>query len=143
MTIIEASGHLYTWFSENDSFSIEKDFMKVIPITESPKRDRIAFKCALEGFEENDILKSGIDEDGVKHWILKKSFASFSQSVSLAPELALTISDVINKFREMLNMEDDYCDPTNIEEKDIANLIYITNILVSKKNNIDSNGELE
>jgi len=48
MTVLDATAELYSWFSENDCFSLENDFIKVIPITENPNRDRAAFLCALK-----------------------------------------------------------------------------------------------
>ena len=144
MTILEASGHLYKWFSENDSFSIEKDFMKIITITEEPNRDKVAFECALRGLEDLKMIKGEVSpDDGLKYWILNKSFLAYDQNVSICPELALTISDIINKFCETTDNTKDLCDPSSIEEKDLKNLIYIANILISDKNPLDYGGEIE
>ena len=143
MTILEASGHLYNWFRENDSFSIEKDFIKVITITEEPDRDKVAFTCALKKMEEMGMIKEGFSPDDHKqYWVLNKSFLTYEQSVTVSPDLAITISDIINKFCENMGNSMDVCDPANIEEKDIKNLIYICNILVSEKKDIDNNSEI-
>ena len=138
MTILEASGHLYEWFSENDAFSMENDFMKIITITEEPDRDRVAFACALKQFEEIGLVSNDFSSnDHRQYWVLNKSFLSFEQSVKVSPELALTISNIINKFCEVTDNEFDLCDPAKIEEKDLNNLIYITNVLVSSKDKED------
>ena len=143
MTILEASGHLYKWFRENDSFSLEKDFMKIITITEEPNRDRVAFKCALKRLEEMNMIKSEWGpEDHLQYWVLEKSFLTYEQNVTVSPELAITISDIINKFCEVTSNQIDVCDPSQIEEKDLNNLIYIANILVADKKEIDSGSDI-
>ena len=144
MTVLEASGHLYTWFSENDSFSLEKDFMKIITITEEPDRDKVAFKCALKKLEEMGMIKEDFSPDDHKqYWVLNKSFVTYEQSVTISPDLAITISDIINKFCEVTGNEIDVCDPTNMEEKDIKNLIYVANILIADQKGVDSQSEIE
>tara|TARA_R100000808_G_C2148015_1_gene156065 strand:- start:770 stop:1201 length:432 start_codon:yes stop_codon:yes gene_type:complete len=130
MTTLEASGQLYTWFSENDSFSLEKDFMKVIPITEEPERDRAAFLCALKDFEEGDMIKEAEIGDE-KYWILKRSFLTYPQNITVTPETALLMSTVINKFCEIIQNDKDKCDPANVSEEDIKNLLYICNYLTN------------
>ena len=138
MTILEASGHLYRWFSENNSFSLEKDFIKIITITEEPNRDKATFLCALKGLKEMDLIDVEFSpDDHLQYWILKKSFVSFEQSVSISPDLAITISDIINKFCEVTDNNIDLCDPIKIEEKDLQNLIYIANVLVADEKEHD------
>jgi hypothetical protein len=143
MTILEASGHLYNWFRENDSFSLEQDFMKIITITEEPDRDKVAFKCALKNLEEMDMIKEDFSpDDHGQYWVLKKSFLTYEQSVAVSPDLAITISDIINKFCETTGNTVDICDPASINEKDLQNLIYIANVLVGEKKNVDSELEI-
>lgn len=143
MTILEASGHLYNWFAENDSFSMEKDFIKIITITEEPNRDKATFECALKELEGMKMIQGEFSpDDHLKYWILNKSFLAYEQSVTVSPELAITISDIINKFCEVTSNNIDICDPAKIEEKDLQNLIYIANILISEKKGIDSESEI-
>ena len=143
MTILQASGHLYQWFSENDSFSIEKDFIKIITITEEPNRDKAAFKCALKSLKKMGMIKGEFSpDDHLQYWILNKSFLTYEQNVTISPNLAITVSEIINKFCENTGNEEDLCDPTSIQEKDIQNLIYIANVLVSDKKDIDSSPEI-
>ena len=141
MTILEASGHLYQWFSKNDSFSLEKDFMNVISITETPVRDRATFLCALKDFEVNNLVSSSKIE-GEKYWILNKPFSSYVQSVTITPELALTVSEIINKFCEIIDNDAETCDPSSMTEDDIKNLVYITNAMFTQKD-VDSKKEEE
>jgi len=133
MTVLEGSNELYKWFSENDSFCLEKDFIKIISITETPERDRATMLCALENFEKSELVSSSQIDDK-RYWVIEKPFHSYAQSVSISPELALTLAGIINNFCEIVDNETDYCDTANIEEKDIKNLIYIANIMLAEKN---------
>jgi hypothetical protein len=138
MTITEASSHLYNWFRENDSFSIEKDFIQIIKITEEPDRDKVAFKCALKRLEEMGMIKEDFSpDDHLQYWVLNKSFLTYEQSVVISPDLAITVSDIINKFCETTGNTTDVCDPSEIKEEDLKNIIYIANLLVSGKDEED------
>ena len=132
MTVLEASGHLYEWFSDNESFCIESDFMKVIPITESPNRDRATFLCALKDLEDSKLIQES-EWEGKKYWVLSKSFLAFPQSVSIPPDVCLAISQIINKFCDKLGNDVDKCDPGCINDGDIKNLIYICSLLTSEE----------
>ena len=142
MNVLQASGELYNWFSENDSFCMDEDFMKIIPITEHPKRDRAAVFSALSDLEESKLIASS-EVDGKQYWIIRKNFLSYNQSVEITPELSLSLAKIINKFCELTGEETEYCDPVNIEEKDLKNLIYIANILLTDKKELDSKTELD
>ena len=140
MNVIEAGGILYKWFSENDSFSVEKDFMKVVPITDEPNRDRAAMLIALGDLREAQIVSnSTVGEE--EYWILKRPYESYEQTVTITPDIALTISLMINRFCEIIGDNAEACDPTNIRAEDIKNLIYISNIMMDKKKNIDPDEE--
>ena len=143
MTILEASAQLYNWFRENDSFSLEKDFIKIVTITEEPDRDKVAFKCALKNLDDMGMVKQEFSpDDHLQYWVLEKSFLTFDQTVNISPDLAITISDIINKFCETTGNTEDVCNPASIEEQDIKNLIYVANILVTEKKEIDSEAEI-
>ena len=134
MTILGASGHLYNWFRDNDSFCLEEDFIKIITITEEPDRDRATLLCALKKLEGMNMISNEFSPLNHKqYWVLQKSFLTYEQSVSVSPDLAITISDIINKYCETTGNTVDVCDPTEIKEQDLKNLIYVANILVSEK----------
>ncbi len=133
MTSLEASIELYKWFSENDSFCLEEDFKKVITITENLERDKASLLSALEDFVKNEMI-SRVEIKDTKYWILRKSFASFNQSVSISPDLAMGMSLILNKFHENMEAEIQQCDPSSLGEKDIKNLFGITNFLIQKIN---------
>lgn len=140
MTSLDASTQLYKWFIENDSFCLIEDFIRIVTISNTPERDKAAFRAALKEFEKAEIVSLNV-VNNVEYWVLKKAFSSFNQNVPVSPELALTISTIINKFCTITKNTNDICDPLSLEEKDIKNLIFISNLMLQK--NIDSGKEEE
>ncbi len=142
MTILEATGHLYNWYIEHDTFCIDKDFLSLITITEHPNQDKATVLCGLKKMKEMGLVSDEWSpDDHRQYWVLNKSLGSYEQSVTVSPDLAVTISSIINSFCDRIEDDKEKCDPTNIEEKDLKNLIYIANLLISEKKDIDNNSE--
>ena len=90
--------------------------------------------CALKQLEGmNLIINEFSPRNHKQYWGLQKSFLTYEQSVSVSPDLAITISDIINKYCETTGNTVDVCDPAEIKEQDLKNLIYVANILVSER----------
>ena len=143
MTILEASGHLYNWFIERDTFCMEKDFLSLITITEHPNQDKATVLCGLKKMKEMGLIEDEFSpDDHRQYWVLNKSLSSYEQSITISPKLALTISDIINKFCQNTGNTVDMCDPAEVREKDIQNLIFIANILINGEKDIDSETEI-
>jgi hypothetical protein len=132
MTTLEATGHLFEWFSQNDSFQMEKDFIKVIPITETPERDKVAFLTALESLQENLLLKSA-EYEGSKYWVLSKAYNSYEQTINLSPATAHGIAKIVNSFCDITGLEGEKCNPSELQEKDVSNLIFICTKFIQKE----------
>jgi hypothetical protein len=130
MTVVDATNMLFDWFSEHDSFELEKDFMKIIAVTETPEEDRSAFLCALDGFEQNAFVKS-VEYKEARRWILAKSYSSYEQTVTVGPETCQGIAIIINSMCDSLGDQTDRCEVTNILEKDIRNLVGLTNYMTN------------
>ena len=122
MTVLEGSNKLFEWFSVNQKFNFDEDMENLMPNAE--KSDKAAVKCALEEFEKLEIVR-GTEIKNDYYWVLNKNFESFGQDVKLTPKTALLISQLINSFCEILNVKDDECDPKDIKEHDINNLLLI------------------
>ena len=138
MTVLQASEKIYKWYSENDSFSLEKDFKKIIMISDHPERDKAAFLSALSQLENAELISSS-EIDGEKYWVLRKSFLAFPQTVGIDPSTALAIAELINGFCDLIDDSTEQCDPTNIRDEDVRNLIYIGGLFVKK--GLDENGD--
>jgi len=132
VTVFEAEIELYKWFSENQSFEISRDFPRVVMVTDTPEDDKAAILAALKEFEDSLIVSSQTWEDK-KYWVLKKVFAAIPQSVDLNPAMALAIANIINNFCEITGDHADKCDPKNVTEKDLTNLITICSFAMSSQ----------
>jgi len=127
MTVLDANNALFEWFMNNDSFVMERDLKKVIPIVEEQEEVENALKMALQQLEEANLIK--ISEDK-KYHILTKNFGSNSFVASY-------ISKQINDFCDMIGDHTDQCDTGNLSEKDIKNLCHIIDYykeVVAKEN---------
>lgn len=122
MTIFEASSKLFGWFREHDSFILEEDFQSLILISEEKERDSACVTSALNHLKEVGLIKSE-NLNGREIWLLNKSLSQFEQTVELSAETCLEISETINNFCDLIEDKTDYCDCTNITEKDVRNLI--------------------
>ena len=124
MTSLEASTLLFSWFKDNDSFEMGEDFIKIVTITDTPRRDKAAIKIALDRFVETKILSKATVEDS-EFWVLEKSFAAYEQTLTISSESALHVSTILNKACENLNIESEFCDPSNVTERDLQNLLFL------------------
>ena len=132
MTVHEAGAQLYGWFSNNDCYDPEKDFNKLVLLTESEEQDKAAIECALESLEEVVIVKKKTIKDK-DYWVLNKKFASVEQSVNISASTALSIYDHVQMYIEVLGLENSYdCDVQNLSEKDILILLEIISTMSKK-----------
>jgi hypothetical protein len=132
MNVLEASNNLFEWFSENDSVNIERDFSKILPEEKKSEENVACLSAALQDFEASELIKCNND-----YWILKKPFSSFEQSVKINPSLALSIAHLVNGFCKVVGNDLDYCDASDITEKDVNNVIIIaTHLLDSETKSI-------
>jgi len=120
MTIQEAVSHLIEHFNSNDSFDIKKDLTSLAVICPSKEEKKEVFELALKELEQKDVLRKGQDK-----WYLLKPLDSFVQEVSISPRTCSEISNVINAFCESLDDFKDYCDPLEVSERDVFNLVLI------------------
>lgn len=129
MTVLEASGELFNWFDKNDKFDLEEDISKLLK--KPSKSDKAAIKCALDEFEQMEVIRS-TEISGEKIWVLKKDFGNFDQEVKLSPKSCHSVSQLINAYRDVLGVEEEQCDPTSISSSDIDNLLLICYQLINE-----------
>ena len=124
MTKFESTNLLFRWFESNDSFCLSEDFNKVVLICENQDRDTAAVLLALDNLEKMEFISKQEVNEKV-FWVLNKPFSQFPSTVEISPTLSKAIAENINQFCEIINDDTDLCDPTNITEKDIQNLVYM------------------
>lgn len=124
MTVQDASNELFTWFETHDSFEIGKDLKKILPIIDDEEATLTAFKIALEKLEAMQLVASKEYADK-RYYILEKHMDAFQQSVELGPWTAKFVAQEINEFCEILEDNTDSCQTSNIQEKDVRNLVHV------------------
>jgi len=136
MTIVNANQKLFEYLKTNDSVYLSNtkkkdDFLKIVTLSDSEERDRVALLLSLRGFEERGILKKSDNEE---LWILVKPLESYEQQITLDYDSVASISGIINKFCESNANKTDVCDILDIRQKDIKNLILITLHFIDRVN---------
>lgn len=124
MTIIDAYGLLNEYFNSNTSFNLNKNIRSVILVSEDEELSKAALLCALCEMEKAGILRS-CEIEGEKYWILYRSLEAFPQTIEINGLVAAGIASVINDMCGSLEAESEKCDPRNVTEKDLKNLIYM------------------
>ncbi len=128
MNIVEASNHLFEWYSENDSINAKTDFKKVFPDSKQTEENLACFIAALEEMEKTDLIKSKND-----YWILMRPFDSYEQTLKLPPAVALSVAHLVNGFCNIVGNESDYCNMAEIRPQDIENVVVICTHLLNEK----------
>jgi hypothetical protein len=134
VTVFDASITLYAWFAENDTFEISQVSRATVGSEnkkESKKELEASFRCALNQLEKMELI-SRADLGDSEVWVLQKDYLTVDQDLKISADTALAISEVLNKFCQIIDDYKDECNPVSIKEKDIQNLIHICSYFMSK-----------
>ncbi len=124
MTVLESFEKLNDYFSSKTSFTFEDNFRDVISISENDLLEKASLECALQELEESKILKS-TEIQSKKIWVLFKPLETFEQQIEVNYLLAAGISSVINNVCDIVGNNSDKCDPKQLTERDLQNLLVI------------------
>lgn len=124
MTIIDAYQLLNEYFNSNTVFNLKKNRKEVVVISDDEDGENAALFCALAEMEKGGILRSS-EIGGEKYWVLYKSLESFSQTIEISAFVSAGIASVINSICDKLGTDSEKCDPKDVTEKDLKNLIYM------------------
>lgn len=130
MTLNELKGQLINYFVSNDTLEITQINDLFSDFANKPLLKEMV-TLALKDLEELSLVKPCVTNPIEKQkvnpeydtWILIKSLYQFSQSVEVNGLTATSIAEIINDFCDQYNDEENKCDPLNISEKDIVNLL--------------------
>lgn len=133
MSILEMQGKLYTWLMTNEIFVLADNFKDVVLISENKDKDTAVLLLALEEFETMGLLKS-ITVNNLKYWVLKKPLNAFNQTIEITPVTAQAVAALVNQFCDETDNDRELCNPAEIRERDVQNLILILQNILSDDN---------
>ena len=124
MTVNDAVEKLFSWFSDHDTFQMERDFKELVVITDNMDEEKCAISCALKDMESNNIISSNTTNK-TDYYILCRKLQAFSQDVSIDGDTAWSMANVLNGVCEALDDFTDQCNPINLRPLDIKNITFI------------------
>ena len=131
MTVIEATMKLVDWFQKNHTFSLNKNFKDIIVISEDEDADLAAILSGLKKLERLNML-SQERINGNDIFVLEKPMESVDQTITITAPVSKRIAEIINEVVKDEDANEDFCDFTNLKERDIKNLIFIIDNLSRK-----------
>ena len=130
MTVLEASNKLYEWFEKNESFSLSKNgkdkdnYKDLLLVSENPNLNKLILKKALKEFEKGKACTK-LEDEVYEYWVLLKPFDTYSQTITIEPQVAKAIGNIINEYCNVIENESDRCEYKKITSKDIQNLVIL------------------
>jgi len=139
MTVIEATSLLFKFFSVSEDFEMGRNFSDVVLISENRGLEEAVVEAGLDSLVEMGVLVKKESKDNT-YWILVKPLAYYEQKVEVTPDVAMRVSSLLNEVCAKLNNSDELCDPTNITNNDLANLVTIADRVFSESEKEELNG---
>jgi hypothetical protein len=132
-TIVEYVVLLLNYFENNSIFELS-NYRQLLGITDKdPDQEKTMVLLALQELEKNDVIRSLVNKKN-QIWALFKPLSSVNQNLDIGYSLASKIAETINYYCHEFKTMTDFCDPKNIKEKDILNLLVVINYLRTKNN---------
>jgi hypothetical protein len=124
MTINEIKQDLFTYFAQNDSFDLQKDFNKIVLVSEEPEVDKQIVLLGLKEFEEQKLV-SRLPIEGRDFFVLQQPLQQYSQTIELHYPTLEALAKVINQYCDEADNQKDRVNPLNVTETDIQNTIIL------------------
>ena len=137
MTVNDAVEKLFSWFSDHDTFQMERDFKELVVITDNMDEEKCAISCALKDMESNNIISSNTTNK-TDYYILCRKLQAFSQDVSIDGETAWAMANILNGVCEGINDYTDQCNPMILRPLDIKNIVFVATEQMRKAAEEDS-----
>lgn len=132
MTIVETFEKLNEFFSQKSIFNIEDNYKDLFLISEDENHKIASIKCALTELQNSGVIRCTNVKDK-EYWVLYKPLEAYDQTIEINYLLAAGISSVINNVCKIVGNDSDQCDPNNLRDRDLQNLVVIAS-KVSKEN---------
>lgn len=130
---METSNKLFEFFLTKDSFVLDENLKDIVNITDDPDRDKACILGALKTLEKMECVTE-VEMNGKSYWFLNRPAESLEQNLEIHGITAQMIAEIINNFSTVIGDQTDVCDAKSIQEKDIRNLIFITNYFIGQAN---------
>ena len=132
VTVLEASGKLYIWFTENDSFLMEDNFSSAVVVTVDEEADKACFLCALESMEKEAgiVKKTRLNEKD--YWFLRQPLQSIEQDLTISFETITMICAMLEDLSAINGVRVNF-DPSSISERDLQEVLLGSMELFPKK----------
>jgi hypothetical protein len=151
MTVLDATNLLYEWYQTNSSFEVNRDIKTLIPVIDDEEVTHSALKLALVELEGNNLIASQAYGEKT-YYILTKPYDAYQQGIELTSWTSKWLSGEINEFCNLIEDNTDLCNASQVQDKDIRNLVHIIQfyknkvmekeeIISSMSNHTGSNGE--
>lgn len=137
MTVNDAIEKLFSWFSDHDTFQMERDFKDLVVITDNIDEEKCAVSCALKDMESNNIISSHTTNK-IDYYILCRKLQAFSQDVSIDGETAWAMANVLNGVCEVIGDFSDQCNPISLRPLDVKNIVFVATEQMRKAAEEDS-----
>ena len=127
MTLFDVQNQLYDFYAKNDSFQIDENFNDIVAISIDKDKDKAIVSQTLERLQKIGIVDKARCKDKI-WWVLVKPLNLYPQTVQLSRSTIMEIARVINEYCERVKDTENLVDQTNIQEKDIKNVLSLLQI---------------
>lgn len=134
---MDASNKLFEFFLTSDCFVVDKNLKDIVTVTDDPERDKACIIGALGTLEKMDCVTQ-VEMGQTTYWFLNRPAESLEQEIKIHGFTAQMIAECINSFCQLIEDPTDLCDSKSLQEKDIRNLLFITNYFITAANGGDN-----
>lgn len=122
MTILDVNNLLFDWYTNNNTFKMDRDFKKIVPIYEDEDEVKKTIELALDQLIEANLILPCKEKE---YYILTKPFSAYQQTLEINSWVSAYVASQINDFCSLIGDDQDKCDASSLTEKDLKNLCHI------------------
>jgi hypothetical protein len=134
MTLVEIRNQVITVLLKNNMFIMNTDSKSIkVPKALSAIKE-LLIESSFELLQNAEYVKKFKSEENL-YWILEKDIANSKQEVQVSPYTSEAIANIINQYREAMNIKHGECNKLKIVEDDLQSMVVICSTLL---NNVES-----
>ena len=137
MTILDTTNNILLFFIRNSCFIFNRDVKEIFKDSKNPLEEEALIMSALNDLHIAKVIELYRVENEQKTlkdsvWVLRRSLDTYQQTVSINSMTAIQISQIINNFCELAGENNVSCNPQQIIDKDLNNLLQICSIIIDR-----------